>query len=123
VDTVCVVDNGSVDGTGEEARKAGAVVISHPRNLGAGGGYRTGYVYARRKGFDLVVEMAGDNQDDPADVPRAVDRLIDGGFDYVHGSSWMAGGARVNMTRSHSGRRGSRCGVGGGEAVEGAEEE
>src|SRR5438034_843169 len=54
VDTVCVVDNGSVDGTAEEAREAGAVVITHPRNLGAGGGYRTGYVYAQRKGFDLV---------------------------------------------------------------------
>src|SRR4051812_1800040 len=36
VDTVCVVDNGSGDGTGEEAREAGAVVIPHPRNLGAG---------------------------------------------------------------------------------------
>jgi glycosyltransferase involved in cell wall biosynthesis len=102
VDTVCVVDNGSVDGTAEEAREAGAVVISHPRNLGAGGGYRSGYVYARRKGFDLVVELAGDNQDDPADIPHVVDRLIDGGLDYVHGSRWMEGGTRVNMTVSRS---------------------
>ena len=102
VDTVCVVDNGSVDSTAEEAREAGAVVISHPRNLGAGGGYRSGYVYARRKGFDLVVELAGDNQDDPADIPHVVDRLIDGGLDYVHGSRWMEGGTRVNMTVSRS---------------------
>lgn len=102
VDTVCVVDNGSVDGTGEEAREAGAVVIPHPRNLGAGGGYRTGYVYGRRKEFDLIVELAGDNQDDPADIPHVVDHLIDGGFDYVHGSRWMPGGTRVNMTRSRS---------------------
>lgn len=102
VDTVCVVDNGSADGTAEEARAAGAVVISHPRNLGAGGGYRTGYFYGLRKGFDLVVELAGDNQDDPTDIPRVVDHLIDGGFDYVHGSRWMAGGTRVNMTRSRS---------------------
>jgi dolichol-phosphate mannosyltransferase len=102
VDTVCVVDNGSVDGTGQEAREAGAVVIPHPRNLGAGGGYRTGYVYGRRKGFDLIVELAGDNQDDPADIPHVVDHLIDGGFDYVHGSRWMPGGTRVNMTRSRS---------------------
>jgi dolichol-phosphate mannosyltransferase len=102
VDTVCVVDNGSVDGTGEEAREAGAVVIPHPRNLGAGGGYRTGYVYGRRKRFDLIVELAGDNQDDPADIPHVVDHLIDGGFDYVHGSRWMPGGTRVNMTRSRS---------------------
>jgi len=102
VDTVCVVDNGSADGTAAEARAAGAVVISHPRNLGAGGGYRTGYFYGRRQGFDLVVELAGDNQDDPADIQQVVDRLVDGGFDYVHGSRWMPGGTRVNMTRSRS---------------------
>jgi glycosyltransferase involved in cell wall biosynthesis len=102
VDTVCVVDNGSVDGTAEEAREAGAVVVSHPRNLGAGGGYRSGYVYGLRKGFDLIVELAGDNQDDPADIRHVVDHLLDGGYDYVHGSRWMAGGTRVNMTRSRS---------------------
>jgi glycosyltransferase involved in cell wall biosynthesis len=102
VDTVCVIDNGSVDGTAAEAREAGAVVLSHPRNLGAGGGYRSGYVYGLRKGFDLIVELAGDNQDDPADIRHVVDHLLDGGYDYVHGSRWMAGGTRVNMTRSRS---------------------
>lgn len=102
VDTVCVVDNGSVDGTAAEAREAGAVVISHPQNLGAGGGYRSGYFYGLRKGFDLIVELAGDNQDDPADIRHVVDHLLDGGYDYVHGSRWMAGGTRVNMTRSRS---------------------
>lgn len=102
VDTVCVVDNGSVDGTAEEARAAGAVVISHPRNLGAGGGYRTGYFYGLLKGFDIVVELAGDNQDAPSDIPHVLDHLIDGGYDYVHGSRWMPGGSRVNMTVSRS---------------------
>ncbi len=56
VDTVCVVDNGSADGTAAEARAAGAVVLSHPRNLGAGGGYRSGYMYGRRHGFEVIVE-------------------------------------------------------------------
>ena len=102
VDTVCVIDNGSADRTAAEGREAGAVVISHPRNLGAGGGYRSGYVYGRRKGFDLIVELAGDNQDDPADIRHVVDHLIDAGLDYVHGSRWMEGGKRVNMTRSRS---------------------
>jgi dolichol-phosphate mannosyltransferase len=102
VDTVCVVDNGSADGTAAEARAAGAVVVSHPRNLGAGGGYRSGYVYGRRNGFDLVVELAGDNQDDPADIRHVVDQLLDGGFDYVQGSRWMEGGTSVNMTLSRT---------------------
>ena len=102
VDTVCVVDNGSIDGTAEEALAAGAVVIRHPRNIGAGGGYRSGYLYGLRKSFDIVVELAGDNQDDPRDIPHVLDRLLDGGLDYVHGSRWMQGGERINMTRSRS---------------------
>ena len=42
VDTVCVVDNGSIDKTAKEANDAGALVISHPMNMGAGGGIRSG---------------------------------------------------------------------------------
>jgi len=99
-DTVLVVDNGSSDNTRREAEEAGAVVISHPRNIGAGGGYRTGYIYGLRKKFDIVVELAGDNQDDPRDIQGVVDHLLDGNYDYVHGSRWMAGGSQENMTLS-----------------------
>ena len=100
VDTVVVVDNGSEDRSAAEAREAGAVVIPHPCNLGAGGGYRTAIHYGLRKGFDLVAVLAGDNQDDPRDIAPVVDHLIDGGYDYVQGSRWMEGGERVNMTAS-----------------------
>jgi hypothetical protein len=37
VDEVVVVDDGSTDGTGEEARRSGARVLVAPRNLGKGG--------------------------------------------------------------------------------------
>lgn len=103
VDTVCVVDDASTDATAQEGRDAGAVVISHPRNLGAGAGYRTGYHYAKRHGFDIVVELAGDNQDDPNDIQRVVDHLIDEELDYVQGSRYAKGGQQINMTRSRQG--------------------
>ena len=94
VDTILVVNNGSSDNTGPEARKNGAIVIDHPSNLGAGGGYRTGWTYAQRKGFDLIVELAGDNQDLPSEISRAVDKLIDNKLDYVQGSRWLKDGKR-----------------------------
>ncbi len=103
VDTVCVVDNGSFDLTGEECTEAGAVVIRHPCNIGAGGGYRSGWTYAREKDFDIIVELAGDNQDDPSEIESVVDHLIDGGFDYVQGSRWMTGGDQRNMTLTRVG--------------------
>jgi glycosyltransferase involved in cell wall biosynthesis len=102
VDTILVVNNGSIDLTEKEARDAGATVINHPENLGAGGGYRTGWVFAKEKNFDLVVELAGDNQDDPHDIPKAVDKLIDEELDYVQGSRWLKDGKRENMTFSRT---------------------
>ena len=102
VDSVLVVNNGSADLTSIEAEKAGATVINHPTNLGAGGGYRTGWLYGSLKGFDLIVELAGDNQDVPSEIPRAVDKLIDEDLDYVQGSRWLKDGKRENMTFSRT---------------------
>ena len=46
--------------------------------------------------------MAGDNQDDPNDLYRAVDKLIDDDLDYIQGSRWLKEGKRENMTLSRA---------------------
>jgi len=102
VDTVCVVDNGSIDKTAKEANDAGALVISHPMNMGAGGGIRSGLEYGRLNNYDILAVLAGDNQDDPNDLFQAVDLLIDDNLDYVQGSRWVKGGRRENMTLSRT---------------------
>ena len=96
VDEVVVVDDFSSDGTKEEAERAGATVIRHEKNMGAGASYRDGYFYGRDHHFDIVVEIAGDDQDRPDEIPRLLDALIDKGSDYVHGSRWARGGIRLN---------------------------
>ena len=100
VDTVCVVNNGSIDRTAEEAREAGATVIDHPINQGAGGGIRSGLFYGLQNGFDLLAVLAGDNQDNPEDLRHVADKLIDENLDYIQGSRWMKDGKRINMTTS-----------------------
>jgi len=102
VDTTCVVDNGSFDNTRAEAQDAGALVISHPINLGAGGGIRTGLEFGYQNKFDFLAVLAGDNQDDPNDLYNAVDKLIDGNFEYIQGSRWLKDGKRENMTMSRT---------------------
>jgi len=102
VDTVCVVDNGSNDATAKEAKDAGALVISHPQNLGAGGGIRSGLEYGRQNNYDFLAVLAGDNQDDPNDLYKAIDKLIDENLDYVQGSRWLKEGKRENMTFSRT---------------------
>lgn len=70
--SIVVVDDGSTDTTRKEARSAGATVLSLPMNLGVGGAMRTGFRYAVRYGYDIVVQIDADGQHDP----RQVDRLL-----------------------------------------------
>ncbi len=88
VDEIVVVNDCSTDNTEKEAKKAGATVINHPVNLGAGAAYRTGYYYGLKKGYDIIVEIAGDNQDDPSYIKDLVLPIIEEGYDYVHGSRY-----------------------------------
>ena len=62
-----VVDDGSTDTTAAVARQAGAIVISHPYNIGNGAAVKTGIRSSRGK---VLVFMDGDGQHDPADIPR-----------------------------------------------------
>ena len=45
VDTVIVCNDGSTDSTSEIARKLGAVVIDHPKNLGYGAGINLSLIH------------------------------------------------------------------------------
>jgi len=64
---IIVVDDGSDDGTGDVARRAGARVYSHPYNIGNGAAVKTGI---RMATGDLIVLLDGDGQHNPEDIPR-----------------------------------------------------
>lgn len=91
VPDVFVVDDGSSDRTADEARAAGATVISHDRNLGKGQAVRTGLTHVMALPFTHVVLLDGDMQHDPAEIPRLLDAAARGadlvlgerGFDRV----------------------------------------
>jgi glycosyltransferase involved in cell wall biosynthesis len=86
---VLVVDDGSTDGTAEEAERAGARVVRHPHNLGNGAAVKAGL---RNAGGEIVVLMDADGQHDPADIPRLLDPL-DEGYDMVVGARRKGSGA------------------------------
>jgi len=66
---VLVCDDGSTDGSGEEARKAGGVVLHHPTNRGKGAALRTLLEEANRRGFRYAISIDADGQHLPADLP------------------------------------------------------
>jgi len=91
---VIVVDDCSTDGTAEEARAAGAErVVRHPVNRGVGAGIRSGLMAARAEGFEFATILSGDDQHEPAELPRLLQPLFEGAADLVQGSRWLPGGA------------------------------
>jgi hypothetical protein len=67
--SVLVVDDGSTDDTSNLAGGAGAVVVSHQRNLGKGAALRTGMLLALKQGFEWALTLDGDGQHAPEDLP------------------------------------------------------
>ena len=86
---ILVVDDGSRDNTAQAARQAGAMVVSHPFNMGYGVTIQTGYKYALRHGYDFLVQMDGDGQHDPAYVPQLLAPVLAGETDFVLGSRFL----------------------------------
>ncbi|MBM3230710.1 glycosyltransferase family 2 protein [Candidatus Peregrinibacteria bacterium] len=81
VDRVIVVDDGSSDATGDIAEKAGALVLRHVENCGAGAATMTGIAGARLLGADTVVTLDADEQHSPDDIPALLERITREGFD------------------------------------------
>ncbi|MFC1954889.1 glycosyltransferase family 2 protein [Chloroflexota bacterium] len=97
IDTeIIVVDNGSVDGTGDLARKAGARVIYEPRR-GYGYAYLMGF--AEAKG-DIICTLDADGTYPVHMLPELTDMLLEENLDFINTNRfpYMHNGV---MSRSH----------------------
>ena len=95
---VVVVDDGSDDATGARARSAGALVISHPVNLGQGASLQTGIQLALMRGAQYIVTFDADGQHRVSDIDCLLAALTAHRADYALGSRFL--GKHVNMPRS-----------------------
>jgi glycosyltransferase involved in cell wall biosynthesis len=83
---VLVVDDGSLDRTGEEAAAAGARVIRHATTRGVGAAFGTALRHAVECGADLLVSIDADGQFDPADIPALMAPVLAGEADFTTAS-------------------------------------
>ena len=90
------VNDGSSDNGPSELNSLGINFVSQPRQ-GVGSCIKTAIQYARKNGFDILVIMAGNAKDDPAEIPDLLRPILEGHADYVQGSRYLPGGARPNL--------------------------
>ena len=77
---IIVVNDGSTDDTAAVAKNAGALVYSHPYNIGNGAAAKSGMRFASGK---ILVFMDGDGQHDPEDIKKMLQFFPD--YDMVVG--------------------------------------
>ncbi len=80
---VLVVNDGSTDGTEQAAKTAGATVVSHAENCGAGAATMTGIAAARAMGAEALITLDADGQHDPRDIPALLKPVEENTADIV----------------------------------------
>ncbi len=96
---VLVMDDNSPDGTAAAVKslmdtEPRVHLIERPRKMGLGSAYVTGFKYALKNGYDLVLEMDADFSHDPRDLPRLLEAAKK--YDLVIGSRYSQGVNIVN---------------------------
>jgi glycosyltransferase involved in cell wall biosynthesis len=90
---IVVVDDGSTDRTAGVAVDRGAHVLRLPFNLGIGGAMQTGFRFAFEQGYDIAVQIDGDGQHDPSQLPKILAPVLAGEADLCVGSRFTGQGA------------------------------
>lgn len=86
---VVVINDGSSDNTAEVAEQAGVQVISLPFNLGIGGAVQTGFKFAANHGYRMAIQVDGDGQHPPEQIPLLLQKMEEPGIDVVIGSRFL----------------------------------
>lgn len=91
-----VVDDGSTDGSLADLNPD-ILVIRNPTNRGIGASMKSVFEFAIREGYDILVIQAGNDKDDPLEIPSLVRPIVSGEADFVQGSRFLRGGRFGNM--------------------------
>src|ERR1700724_726692 len=96
---VAVIDDGSTDETGRNASIAGAVIVTHPINLGQGAALQTGIQFALRQGADTIVTFDADGQHRSNDIEGLIEALATHNADFALGSRFLGGAVAMPLSR------------------------
>lgn len=99
---ILVVDDGSPDQTAELVKHQKnqfperVFLIEREGKLGLGTAYIAGFKFGIQHKYDFIFEMDADFSHNPKDLPRLVDPLVNGNYDFSIGSRYVKGGGTIN---------------------------
>jgi len=93
-----VVDDGSTDGA-LDVVDSGVIVRRNETNRGIGASMKAVFEYAIERGYEVLVIQAGNDKDDPLEIPALLEPIQSGRADIVQGSRFLHGGRHGNMPR------------------------
>jgi dolichol-phosphate mannosyltransferase len=91
-----VFDDGSTDGSLTDL-PPDVLVIRNATNCGVGASMKAVFEFAVREGYDILVTQAGNDKDDPLEIPALIGPIVSDRADFVQGSRFLAGGHFGNM--------------------------
>jgi len=91
-----VHDDGSTDGA-LAGVDAGVIVLRNETNQGIGASIKRVFDFTLARGYDILVIHAGNDKDNPLEIPLLVEPILNGDADFVQGSRYLRGGAFGNM--------------------------
>ncbi|MCW4015786.1 MAG: glycosyltransferase family 2 protein, partial [Candidatus Bathyarchaeota archaeon] len=95
-DVVLVCDDGSTDMTAEIAKRLGADVVRHDKNMGYGAAIKTLFTTARELKADVLITLDGDGQHDPREIPKLIKPILENEADIVLGSRFLDADKKTN---------------------------
>ena len=103
VDTICLVVDvpikevmNRVRAAAEQCGTTTRLIKNHERR-GVGLSILQGLDYLRETGHTIAVVMAGNGKDDPREIPRVLEPVLEDKADYVQGSRYLEGGRTSKM--------------------------
>ena len=95
VDEIIVVDDASIDGTYELARKQNITVLKHIINRGQGAALKTGTEYAINNNADIITHFDADGQFIANDIKKIIEPIKINKADAVFGSRFLDDSSQI----------------------------
>lgn len=89
VKNILVVNDGSGDDTAQVAKKNKVELVNHIVNRGLGAALGTGFAYALKNNYDVLVTFDGDGQHVSSDLPGLLKPIVNNKADVVIGSRFV----------------------------------